>query len=370
MKIGWDARLNYYRLGGSAEYTARLVEHIPRLDAAHDYRVVQHIRHRETFGQPPAVRRLNTLTPAHHRLERWALAAELAPYRLDLLHSPDSIMPRRVARRHVITIHDVHYLHYPQFMTPESLRYYGDQIARSVAEADHILVSSGSTRADLAHFLNVPAEKVTVHALGVNAAFKPLPINEVDAVQTRLRLPAQYFLFVGTYEPRKNITGLLSAYDQLRRQHTDVPPLVLAGRRGWLFEDIFTHADRLNLGETVVWLEDVAFADLPAVYNGARLLALPSHYEGFGLTALEAMACGTPVIVSDRGSLPEVVGETGLLVDPDDPAALADAMHRLWRDDALHATLRRGGLAHAQEFTWQRTAQIVLDVYNRLLSLD
>lgn len=368
MRIGIDARLNYYRPGGIVEYTRHLIRELAALDAVNDYRLVQHIRDRETLVVAPNFARINTLTPSHHRLERWALSAELLPHRLDILHSPDAIPPARAARRQVITIHDLHYLHYPQFMTADSRRYYVGQIVWAVRRADHLLASSQATRADLVTLLNVPEAKITVHMLGVDDLFKPALPAAIQACRARWGLPAHYLLFVGTFEPRKNIPTLLHAYDLLRHDLPDAPPLVLAGRRGWLYDDIQRTAEDLALGDHLIWVENPPRGDLPALYSGAAALTLPSHYEGFGLTALEAMACGTPPVASDRSSLPEVVGDAGLLVNPGDADSIADALRRLLTDSALRDTLRATGLARAATFTWRRMAEIVREVYARVMA--
>ncbi len=365
MRIGIDTRLNYYRPGGIVEYARHMLQELPALDQDTTYCAVQHFRDAHSFD---ARRRINTYTPSHHRLERWSLSAELLPRRLDILHFPDAIPIQRGARQQVITIHDLHFLHYPQFMTADSLRYYKGQIGWAVQHADHILVSSQATLADLMNLLHVPADKVTVDMLGVDQGFVPLPLETVAATRARLGLPGAYLLFVGTFEPRKNLPGLLDAYHHLRADLPDAPPLVMAGRRGWLYEDIFAKVEALRLADHVIWLEDAPQADLPAIYNGAVALVLPSHYEGFGLTALEAMACGTPPVASKRSSIPEVVGEAGLLVDPDQPAELADALRRVITDTALRERLRAEGLARAAQFTWRKTAEVVLQVYRILLA--
>ncbi len=327
------------------------------------------LRDRESLSDARNLRRINTLTPSHHRWERRALPLELAPYRLDIYHTPDAIPVDGGARRCVITIHDLHFLHYPQFMTPASRRHYNDQIAWAVRRADAILVSSESTRRDLSTLLGVPEDKVTVDMLGVDhTRFRPQSATEVAAVRSRLGLPEAYLLFVGTFEPRKNIPGLLRAYARLRARLPDAPPLVLAGRRGWLDDAIYRTADELQLGEAVIWVENPSAAELPALYGGAAALALLSHYEGFGLTALEAMACGTPPVAADRSSIPEVVGNAGLLVNPDDPEAAADALARLLTDSELRADLSARGLARAAGFTWQRTAETVLQTYHAVLN--
>ena len=347
-------------------YTHHLVNELARLETNHEYVIVHHVRDRATLAPGPNFRRVNTLTPCHHRLERWSLALESARFGLDVLHSQDVIPPQHWGWRSLITIHDLHYLHFSHFMTADSLRYYKSQIAWAVQAADHILASSHNTRNDLCNLLDVDESKVSVHWLGVDDIFHPLPPAEIAAGRGRLGLPDEYLLFVGTYEPRKNIPGLLEAYHRLRQVRSDLPPLVLAGRRGWLYEDIFAKADELQLGDHLRWVEGAAQKDLPILYNGALLFVLPSHYEGFGLPVLEAMACGTPVVASDRSSLPEVAGDAGLLVDPDDPNSIAAAIGKLLDDSALCADLREKGLARARIFTWQGMTEQVLRVYESL----
>lgn len=366
VRIGIDARLNSYREGGIAEYTRRLVETLPTLDTTTDYHVFYHRRQRLKVAVTPAVRLHASFTPCHHRLERLAFGVEAARHRLDVLHSPDFIPPRFGARRFVITIHDLNFLLYPQFQTPDSLRYYAGQIRAAVRRADHILADSQATKADIVERLNVPPEKITVHLLGVDPIFRPHTADQVDPIRARLGLPSSYLLFVGTFEPRKNLPGLLNAYSLLRSRDAHTPMLVIAGRRGWLYEDVFQEAQRLNLNSAIRWLENVDFTDLPAVYNGAAVLTLPAFYEGFGFPPLEAMACGVPTVVSDRGSLPEVVGDTGLLINPDDPDMLADALHRALTDSAFRTRSRQAGIARAASFTWRRTAEIVRRVYQQV----
>ncbi len=155
----------------------------------------------------------------------------------------------------------------------------------------------------------------------------------------------------------------------LRQRLPDTPPLVIAGRRGWLYQSIYEKAEALALQPHLIWRENVAAADLPALYNAASVLTLPSFYEGFGLPALEAMACGVPVVVADRASLPEVVGAAGLLIDPDRPELLADGLYSALTDLALRERLRRDGITRAATFTWRRTAEIALDVYRHVLEL-
>ncbi len=362
-RIGIDARLTHYSQAGISRYIQRLVRELPPLAPQWDWRILQSRKDGRTLLPG---RRVNAWTPCHHRLERWALAAELLPQRLDLLHSPDFIPPAFGAGRVVITVHDLNFIHFPQFLTADSLRYYAGQIEWAVRRAEHILADSHHTRNDLLALLNVPPDKVTTVYLAADEAFRP--VEDFQPVLARYGLSAGYILFVGTLEPRKNIPTLLAAYRQLLDRRAIDVRLVLVGQPGWLAAGIFEVLERLDLEPHVRILDDVFDLEtLVRLYNGAGVLVTPSFYEGFGLPALEAMACGTPVIVSDRGSLPEIVGDAGLLVDPEDPAGLAAATQRVLDDDALRAELIERGLRQAGRFSWAETARQTLRIYRAVL---
>ncbi len=366
MRIGIDARIIAYRQGGIANYVRHLIPALAALDPETDYRVLRHRRDRTRSEAGPNVRRATVWTPCHHCLERWALGVEITPLRLELLHSPDFIPPAFGARHFVITVHDLNFLYYPQFLTAESRRYYNDQIAWAVAHADHIIADSEATRADLIRLLSVPPEKVTTVHLGIDPVFRPLPPDPVRETLDRYGLTPGYLLFVGTLEPRKNLPGLLTAYRILLDRQEMPPPLVMAGSRGWLYEEIYARVESLRLEHHVRFVYDVTDDDLPVLYNGAALLVMPSFYEGFGLPALEAQACGTPVVISDRGSLPEVAGAAAVIVNPDDPEDIAAGIARVLGDPDLQAALRAAGPAHAAHFTWEQAARETLSVYRRV----
>jgi glycosyltransferase involved in cell wall biosynthesis len=363
MHIGIDTRLTAYRTGGISTYMRRVVEALESLDQHNQYTVFQSRKAKTHIAN--RFREARLWTPCHHRWERLALSVELTRFRLDLLHTPDFIPPYRGGRHHIITVHDLTFLHYPQYLTADSRRYYNDQIESAVMRADHILVDSDATRRDLMTMLQVPDDKITIHSLGVEERFRPFSTAEMALAKEALQLPADYLLFVGTFEPRKNITGLLNAYHLLRERMPTAPPLVLVGRRGWLFDETMQQIKSLKLGEQVIWREDIHDEMLPAVYNLGIALVTPSFYEGFGLPALEAMACGTIPIVSNRSSLPEVVGDVGLQVNPDDVDSIARAMEFALNDPGWREHMRQMGLERARQFTWSETARIVLSTYQR-----
>jgi glycosyltransferase involved in cell wall biosynthesis len=358
--IGFDSRLTYYRTGGISAYIRSLLNALASVDSENRYTIF-HSR-KESYPTVGDFRRVPLWTPSHHRLERLALSVELARFNLDVFHSPDFIPPHRGAKRHVITVHDLTFIHYPQYLTADSRRYYNNQIKTAVTHADHILVVSDSAKRDLMDILNVPAAKMTVQPHGVDhQKFRPLPAPELEAARQRFNLPSTgYILFVGTLEPRKNIDGLLDAFAAL----PDAPPLVLVGRKGWLIDRT---VERIQQMQNVIWIQDARDEDLPALYNLARALVLPSFYEGFGMPALEAMACGVIPVVSNRSSLPEVAGEVGLLIDPDHPATVTDALCRvLAADSAWLEAQRQAALQRAQAFSWEQSARIAQSVYEAL----
>lgn len=365
--IGIDARLLYYRpLGGTSTYIRQLAAALERIDTRNQYTLFQSRKANMPVAKRFSERKL--WTPPHHRLERLALSVELWCCRLDVLHSPDFIPPLRGARRHVITVHDLTFLHYPNQKDAQSRRYYNDQIEMAVRHADHILTVSEASKQDLITMLSVPAEKITVHLHGIDDRFKELPADILADWRQQLVLPQRYILFVGTLEPRKNIPALLDAYLALPGGLQDEFPLLLVGRPGWLFDETMQHITKLQAqGSQIIIRSDIDDDMLPAVYNLATVFVLPSWYEGFGMPALEAMACGTPVIVSNVSALPEVVGACGLQIDPRDPAALAEALERALTDLAWQSHARQAGLRHAQEFTWERSAQIALSVYESVI---
>lgn len=368
MRIGIDARIVHYARGGIRNYVLHLLEALTLLDANTGYYV---LHSRKDCAPPlprPNFRAVPCWTPSHHRLERWTLGIEVARLGLDLLHTTDFIPPALGYHRSVTTVHDLTFLHYPQFLTAESHRYYNRQIEWAVRRADHILADSQATQSDLISLLDVPPHKITVVHLAADPAFRPCAEPEARRIAAQYGLDPGYLLSVGTLEPRKNVPGLLQAYRLLLDGGATTASLVLVGGKGWLYDEIFERVEVLHLEKYVRFLHNVPDADLPGLYNAADVLATPSFYEGFGLPALEAMACGTPVVVSDRASLPEVVGDAGLLVDPDDPQDIARALGRVLTDDLLRARMRERGLAQAARFSWERAGRATLAVYQKVVS--
>ncbi|GAB4423726.1 MAG: glycosyltransferase family 1 protein [Anaerolineae bacterium] len=284
-----------------------------------------------------------------------------------IFHSTNHLLGHFRRAKTVFTLHDLIFLHYPQFHLPTNRWFLTLAMPRFLRAADAIVTPSDCSRQDAIKFYNLPPEKITVIYEAAAPHFQPTP-NPADLarVKAAYQLPDDFILHVGTIEPRKNLGRLLEAFQTLLADFPNLH-LVLIGKRGWLVDDFFSRLQELGLAERVIFPGYIAGEDLPAVYQLARLLAYPSLYEGFGLPPLEAMACGTPVVCSNAASLPEVVGDAGLLVQPTDTAALAQAMGRLLADNSLHADLSRRALALAAQFSWGSAGEQLATLYAGLL---
>lgn len=366
MRIGIDARLTHYRKAGISQYTEQLILGLSRIDASDEFVVLESIRNHHRVIEHPRFSVRRVLTPCHHRFEQFTLPLELASLGLDVLHSPDFIPPLRVKSRSVITIHDLVFLLYPHFLTKEAAAYYG-QIDQAVQRADAIIAVSHATKKDVRQLLGVPEHKITVIHEAASPVFRPCRSDELaERVRGRFGIRGDFLLFVSTIEPRKNVPTLLRAFRQLLDSYSVDVELVLAGEKGWLYDEVYDLTKRLDLQNDVLFLGRVSTEELVWLYNTAQALVAPSIYEGFGLTPLEAMACGTPVLVSNVSSMPEVVGDAGILVDPADLDELTVGMWRILDDSDLRETLIAKGFARASVFSWDKAAEETLALYRSL----
>ena len=292
--------------------------------------------------------------------------------KVDLLHALAFVAPIAAPPPFVVTIYDLSFWRYPEAFRPFNRWYLSWFTARSVKQARAVITISESTRQDVINFLGADPDRVHTIYCGVDPTFRPLPASAVAAFRTKRHLPDRFVLYLGTLEPRKNVEGLIRAYAHWRRRTPDAPPLVVAGGKGWYYHEIFELVEALSLTESVRFPGYVPQDELPLWYNAATLFVYPSHFEGFGLPVLEAMACGAPVITSTASSLPEVVGPdgAGFLVDPTDHAALAEAMDQIMTDPDLQAALSAQGQVRAAHFRWRKTAQETVGVYQKVLGFS
>jgi len=294
------------------------------------------------------------------------LSFEMAVRPPDVLFVPAHVLPLIHPRRSVVTVMDLGYLYYPQTHRCLSRRYLDGSTRWNARQARRLIAISGATRDDLVRRYGTDPAKVTVIYPGVDGMGRVDDEEEIRGVRARHGLPSLYLLYVGTLHPRKNLVRLVRAFGLLLGSWPSTagrpPALALAGKKGWLYDEIFAEVRRLGLEGRVLFPGYVPQADLPALISGASAFVFPSLFEGFGFPVLEAMACDVPVVCSRASCLPEVAGDAALLVAPQDEADLAGAMARVLHDEALRTELVARGRVRAAWYTWERCARETLAV--------
>lgn len=282
----------------------------------------------------------------------------------DVYHFPNFIRPPLARGASVVTIHDVAFLRYPETIEARNLAYLTRHIRDTVRRANAIITVSAFTAREVAELLGVPRDRLHAIPSGLDPAMHRPPPEVVRALRHRLDLARPYLLSVGTLEPRKNYPFLIEVFDRLTKFDGD---LVIAGRRGWKYQPILDRIARSSRRARIRLLEDISESDLPALYGGAELFVLPSLYEGFGFPPIEAMACGTPAVVSPGGALAEICGDGALVLDAIDAGRWAHEIGELLSAPAALDALRRRGAEQAARYTWRETARRTWAVYEAAL---
>lgn len=282
----------------------------------------------------------------------------------DVSHSPDFVAPP-TAGPNVITVHDLSYRITPEFAHPRLRRYLEHAVPRSVRRAEQVIVPSETTRQDVIEHYGIDEHLVRAIPHGVDPWFQPANESAIEQTLAHFGLRRPYFIIVGTIEPRKNHLNLLAAFERLHKERPDAS-LAIFGRSGWLSEPIMSEIERYARFLPLRHLQGVEDSWLPALYSGSTALVYPSWYEGFGLPVLEAMACGTMAIVSDRGSLPEIAGKAAMIVPPASIDALAETMKTALDDADLRESYGRRGRVHAAQFRWDESARQHLALYRKV----
>lgn len=355
-----------YRQAGVSRFTEQMVRALQRRDTSARYSVFLNDTARGGFSDSPNMHFRYTRLPASRPAVRILWEQALLPAHaggLDVLHCPVNVLPLFTPCPAVLTIHDLTFLRYPERFRPERQKYLAMLTKLSAKKARRIMTDSANTKEDVAELLRIPRERIEVVYPGLDEAFHPSSPDELAAFRRGKGLPDEFILYVGTLEPRKNVEALIRAYSLLHARGFRGWPLVIAGGRGWMFDDIFAEVERHDLVDDVLFPGYVPPEELAHWYGAASVFVYPSLYEGFGLPALEAMACGTPVIVSNASSLPEVVGDAGAQVDPHRTDQLAETLAEVLQSSHRREQMAAAGLQRAASFTWDRAAEQIMRVY-------
>jgi glycosyltransferase involved in cell wall biosynthesis len=372
VKIGIDAHAIGSRLGGNETYVAGLLRGIGDSNAPHDF--VAYFASAESADQwrdryaNIATRVLRASSSAPRLLAELPLRAWRD--RLDLLHVQAVAPPMRLTPI-VATVHDISYEFHPEFFSPHEVQLFRRAIRHTARHARQVVTISQASRSDLLRYYRLAPARVHVVYCGVDLSrFRhDLAADDVAACLRRYGIAQPYVLAVGNLQPRKNLARLIDAFALLRRDEPRLPhTLVLTGKAAYQHAHIVQRIQAHGLSESVVMTGYVPDTDLPLLYRGAAIFAYPSIYEGFGLPVLEALACGTPVLTSDRAPFTEVTGDVAVLVRPEDTAAIATGLRRLIHDTALARTLAERGPQRAQAFTWEGAARQTVAVFERAVA--
>lgn len=294
---------------------------------------------------------------------QWRLPLDLYIHRPrpDVFFSPGHYAPRWCPMPLVISIMDLGYLHFPEHFTKPVYYQLKNWTERSIKDADHILTISEATKRDIIKKYNVSQNRITVTYPGYRKRKAQSEKRKNEDVKRKYKISGDYILFLGTLKPSKNIEGLLEAYKLLAISDKLLASLVIAGKKGWMYEQIFKKVKELGLEKKVIFTGFVPEEDISSLIKEAKIFVMPSFWEGFGIPAVEAMAMGTPVVAGNAGSLPEVIGGAGILIDPHDARDIAKGIKEALEDKSLYNRLRKNGIERAKEFSWQKCAQKTLE---------
>lgn len=369
-RVGLDAHMLGARETGNETYVRGLLEGLAHVEVPFDILLYHTARSRLPVDLPsgrfvPRRVRPGGNLPRVLAALPWAARQD----QLELFHATTYTLPPALACEGVATVHDISFRFFPSAFSPRDRLLLSLAVPLSLRKAGRILTMSESSRRDIIRSYHVPEERVTAIPLAAGAAFQPVRDDaRLGEMRHRYNLPPRYLLAVGNLQPRKNLSRLVEAFAELKRDDLQTPSLVLVGKALWRESDILATATRLGVREAIIVTGYVPESDLVTLYSGAECFIYPSLYEGFGLPPLEAMACGVPVITSATSSLPEVVGDAALTVDPLDVADLSRAIRRLLDDRPLRERLRAAGLARAATFSWAETARRTMEVYAEVLA--
>jgi glycosyltransferase involved in cell wall biosynthesis len=370
LHIAIDAHSVGTQLAGNETYAINLIEALAQIDSINQYTL--YVTRREAVerfsGRWPnfSVSRIRPHTPIV-RIPL-TLSAELRRRPVDLLHVQFTAPPFAPCPI-VATIHDLAFEHLPQTFKRRSWMQLRLTVRHTARKAAQIITVSEYSRGDIVKTYGVAEERITVIPEAAPNHFAPVEDEkELQRVRHTYGIAGDYILSVGSIQPRKNLTRLVRAYARLRTERPGVklPKLVLVGKRAWLYGETLRAIEQSGVGDQIVLTDYVSDKDLPALYSGAICFVYPSYFEGFGLPPLEAMKCGVPVIVGNRTSLPEVVGDAALLVNPFDEVEIASALSALIDNSDLRDKLRVKGLKRANNFNWHDTAKRTLEVYRQV----
>lgn len=367
MKIGLITDNIDKESAGVGSYARNLTNSLLKIDKESEY-IFIHNRYNDFYKDKNQIIIKSINNPLFNAIRKFiSFPIIFMNKNFDLIHDTYHFFPYLINKRikKIVTIHDITPI--LNFEKHRIVSVLGHRLLlnKVLNKVNKIITVSKSTKKDIVKNFNISPKKITVTLLAADKKYRLLSNQIVNKVRKKYKLNFPYILYVGTLEPRKNIPNLLKAYSKIKDKLSH--KLVITGKKGWKYKEIFETIDNLKLEKDVLFTGYVPEEDLPALYNGAELFVFPSFYEGFGLPPLEAMQCGCPVITSNTSSLPEVVGNAGIMVDPNNIDELARQMQRVLTDKKQRQSMIKEGLKQAKKFSWEKCARETLKVYKEVL---
>ncbi len=383
MRIGIDIStvLNHGQDIGSGRYIINLVRNLLKIDRENTYILTGRYITEEHLpiiydlksNHPESKIKLYFYNTTSKKLNLWDKirfpTVELLGFKANILHCPDYLIPPTLNKNIILTIHDLAFIRFPEFNFDWFIKKYSREVKKNAHISRKIIADSESTKSDIAKFFQIDPSKIEVIYLAADNIFKKLSEKEKDIdVLKKYKINKKYILSVGTIEPRKNFITLIKAFDHIKQRNTAYDyKLVIVGRTGWKSEAAYLEREKSPYREDILFTGRVPDDDLVQIYNQAELFVYPSLFEGFGLPILEAMSCGLPVIASDTSSLKEVTGDAGILVPPGDDIELQNQILNILENKEIKEKLKEKSLIQAKKFSWEKTAQETLDIYNKTI---
>lgn len=361
---------------GSGQVAYELIKNIATIDRDNDYTILVPSAPREDLPKEREGFRYKILKPS----KLWTrialpLALFTARKKPDVIFTPTHYVPRLSPVKRVVTIFDLAYLHYPQMFLKKDLWKLSNWTKFSIENSEHIITISQFSKKDIIKNYKINKDeslnashlrdKITVAYPGFNEnLFKPLKdVEKIENIKQKYGIEGDYVIYTGTIQPRKNLIKLIDAFQKINNLKLVIVGKARGeGRQGWMFEDILDRPKKLGIENKVIFTGFAPYEDLPWLVNGAVAFVLPSLYEGFGIPVVEAMACGTPVIVSNVSSLPEIVGKAGLLIDPKSTDQIEQAIRTISADKKLRAKLSKLSIQQSKKFSWKKCTKEVIKV--------
>jgi len=354
MRIAIDIQTTAGQKTGFGFYVENLVSNLKKYDPKNEYILLK----------PKDIADLST--PRRFVWDQFQMPRLAKKAKVDLLHQPCFSTPVFYSGKKVVTCHDLIAVFFPRNLPLASRLFFSKWMPYSYRKADMIIADSVNTKKDLMGILKIPEDKIEVVYLAVSEKFHPNhEKKDIEKALRRYKITQPYLLHVGTLEPRKNLEFLVKVFSKVVSSNPNFH-LVITGKKGWYYKGLFNLVQKLNLDQKVIFTGYVQDEDLPYLYAGARAFVFPSLYEGFGLPPLEAMACGCPVVSSDTSSMPEVIGEGGILLPLNDASLWIKAIGEILSKENIASFYRQKGLQQARKFSWQKTALKTISIYEKI----